>query len=151
MEVRSFVVQGLAVLEHGIKHDAEYANEDHQANPQNQGVLIIYLPGYDRLRLRQIQLVRVRRRHSQPGIQRDRHHPHYACCCFTAHIFPHLISDHPFHALVIQDNQIFLSRMESYDLPGCETLINVNFRAVSKETAVDLPGPLRHWLATTGS
>ncbi|SFO40483.1 hypothetical protein SAMN05216332_1141, partial [Nitrosospira briensis] len=81
-----------------------------------------------------------RRRHSQPGIQRDRHHPHYACCCFTAHIFPHLISEHSFHALVIRDNRIFLSGMKSYDVPSCETLINVNFRAVSERSAVDLPG-----------
>lgn len=43
-------------------------------------------------------------------------------------------------AVIIQDNRIFLSGMESYAVPGCETLINVNFCAVSERAAVDLPG-----------
>jgi hypothetical protein len=51
--------------------------------------------------------------------------------------------------MVIRDNQILLSGMESYDVPSCETLINVNFCAVSGRAAARTLEIARAiWLAT---
>ena len=64
MEVRRFVTRILAMLEHRVKHDAKHADKDYQTYPQDHRMLIIRLLRNDRLRLLQIQLIRVGSRHA---------------------------------------------------------------------------------------
>jgi hypothetical protein len=54
VEVRGFVPDRLAVLEDGIEHDAEHADEDRHTDPQNHRVQIV-----DRLAERAVRLLQV--------------------------------------------------------------------------------------------